>query len=131
MRSHPGYSLAQEKFGNVVQGNITRIDMATKERLGELVFNHMKRGKRDNLISSYDYLKGAYKDNRAKLILEVEDDTERDDGYKLHLWKVRVNIRKISLLGEECNEGTGYPGVLGNPYLEGFQDWKGSEIMGR
>lgn len=73
--------------------------------------------------------KGTYKDDRTKLFLEVEDDTERGNGCKLHVEKVRADIRKISLLGEEFSLGAGYPGRL-EVLLGGFQHWKESEIMG-
>lgn len=67
------------------------------------------------------YTKGIDKGDRGKLFLEVEDGTERGNGCKLHLGKVRVNIRKISLLSEEFNAGAGYPGGL-QILLGGFRD---------
>lgn len=45
---------------------------------------------------------------------------------KLHVGKVRVDIKKIALLGEECNTGAGYPGRMGTSLqvfrLEGVRD---------
>lgn len=102
--------LSQGGNGNVVQGKITRMDTATKERLEEVTFNHVKRGLRGDITLNYP--KWNYKDDQAELFLDVGDDTERGNSSILHLGKVRVDIRKVSLLDFFFNAEACFPGKL-------------------
>lgn len=54
-----------------------------------------------------------WKHDRDKPFLK--DDIEKNNGCKLCLEKVRVNIRKISFLGVEFSTEAGYSGRLEIP----------------
>lgn len=77
--------------------------------------------------STYNSSKGMWKHDRDKPFLK--DDIEKNNGCKLCLEKVRVNIRKISFLGVEFSTEAGYSGRL-EILPEGFQHWKEPETMG-
>lgn len=55
----------------------------------------------------YIYLKGSYKDKRAKFILAIPVDIRRGKGHSLWLGRVRRDVRKTLPEGGWCSAGAG------------------------
>jgi len=63
------------------------------ERLRELRLFSL-RGRRGDLITIFQYLKGAYKQEWDQPLMRVDNDRTRENGFKLEERRFRLDVRK-------------------------------------
>lgn len=97
--------------------------LSFEEGLRELSLYSLKKGRlRGDFINAYQYLKGGYQKDAARLFLVVPSDSKRGSGQKLVHRKFHLNMRKSFFtlrVTEHCNRLPRK--VLESPSLELFK----------
>ena len=87
--------------------------LSYKDRLRELgLFNLEKRRIWGGLITAFQYLKGAYKQEENQLFTQVDSDRTSGNSFKLKEGKYRLYVRGIFSLRGWWGAGSGCPEKL-------------------